>query len=137
VYGRTKAILLLNLVSVAVSTVFLPVVWFLNLEGLAVVRGSASLLTFLLSLHLLSKSVKIGIDCETGFKAVSASAVMAVAVTVIQQVAYSRFLLPLYVATGGVTYLAMVRMLRVLNNEDVHLVQQVAGGRLAKYVAKP
>jgi O-antigen/teichoic acid export membrane protein len=136
VYGKTKVILFLNLASIAISMVFLPLVWFLKLAGLAIVRGTASLLTFFLSLYFLSKNVKIEIDYEMGLKAIFASVVMALVVLVAQQVAYSKFFLPLYVALGGVTYVITIKVLRALNSEDFQLIQQVAGEKLAVYAKR-
>ncbi|MGC9203146.1 MAG: oligosaccharide flippase family protein, partial [Thermoproteota archaeon] len=136
IYGKTKVILFLNLFSIVVSLLFLPLVWFLSLAGLAIVRGTANLLTFLLSLYFLSKNVKIEIDYKVGLKAIFASIVMGFVVVVTQQVAYSRFLLPLYVALGGVAYVATIRALRVLNGEDFQLLQQLVGEKLASYATR-
>ena len=99
-------------------------------------RGTASLLTFFLSLYFLSKNVKIEIDYDMGFKAIFASVAMALVVVVAQQVAYSKFFLPLYVALGGVTYITTIKVLRALNDEDFQLIQQVAGEKLAVYAKK-
>jgi hypothetical protein len=41
-----------------------------KLAGLAIVRGTASYLTFFLSLYFLPKNVKIEIDYDMGFKAI-------------------------------------------------------------------
>jgi len=136
VYGKTKVILFLNLASIAISMVFLPLVWFLKLAGLAIVRGTASLITFFLSLYFLSKNVKIEIDYSMGLKAIFASVVMALVVLVAQQVAYSKFFLSLYVALGGITYVITIKLTRALNDEDFQLVQQVAGEKLAVYAKR-
>jgi hypothetical protein len=61
---------------------------------------------------------------------------MALVVLVAQQVAYSKFFLPLYVALGGVTYIITIKLLRALNGEDLQLVQQVAGEKLAVYAKR-
>ena len=136
VYGKTKVILLLNLISIVISLAFLPLVWFLNLAGLAIVRGAASLITFLLSLHFLSRIIKIEIDYKAGLEAIFSSIVMAIVVIVFQQVLYSKFLLPLYIVLGGITYALMIRLLKVINKEDIQLIQQITGEKLATYMAK-
>jgi len=100
------------------------------------VRGTASLLTFFLLLYFLSKNVKIEIDYDMSFKAIFASVVMALVVLVAQQVTYSKFFLPFYVALGGITYVTTIKLLRALNDEDFQLIQQVAGEKLAVYTKR-
>ena len=136
IYGKTKTILLLNLVSVVSSLALLPLVRLLNLTGLAVVRGASLLLTFTLSLHFISKTVKIEIDREVAAKTLASSVVMAVAVTAIQQLIYSKLLLPLYIATGATIYITAIRTLKTLNQEDAQLIKQITGERYSKYISK-
>jgi len=136
IYGKTKTILLLNLVSVVSSLALLPLVRLLNLTGLAVVRGASLLLTFTLSLHFISKTVKIEIDREAAAKTLASSVVMAVAVTAIQQLIYSKLLLPLYIATGATIYITAIRTLKTLNQEDAQLIKQITGERYSKYISK-
>jgi len=64
------------------------------------------------------------------------SVVMALVVVVAQQVAYSKFFLPLYVALGGITYVTTIKVLRALNGEDFQLIQQVAGEKLAMHAKR-
>jgi hypothetical protein len=71
-----------------------------------------------------------------GLKAIFASVVMALAVLVAQQVTYSKFFLPLYVALGGITYVTTIKVLRALNGEDFQLIQQVAGEKLAMHAKR-
>jgi len=125
IYGKTKTILLLNLVSVVSSLALLPLVRLLNLTGLAVVRGASLLLIFTLSLYFISKTVKVEVDREAAAKTLTSSAIMAVTVAAIQQLLYSRLLLPLYVATGAAIYMAAIRTLKTLNQEDAQLVKEI------------
>ena len=94
------------------------------------------MITFLLSLHFLSKIIKIEIDYKTGLETIFSSIVMAIVVIEVQQVLYSKFLLPLYVVLGGIIYVLMIRLLKVINKEDIQLIQQIAGEKLATYMAK-
>jgi hypothetical protein len=94
------------------------------------------LITFLLSLHFLSRIIKIEIDYKIGLEAIFSSIVMAIVVIVVQQVLYSGFLLFLYIVLGGITYALIIRLLKVINKEDIQLIQQIAGEKLATYIAK-
>ena len=136
IYGKTKTILLLNLTSVASSLALLPLVQLLSLTGLAVVRGASLLLTFTLSLHFISKTVKVEVDREAAAKTLASSTIMAITVTAIQQLLYSKLLLPLYVATGAATYTAAIRTLKTLNREDIQLIKEITGERCSKYISK-
>jgi len=94
------------------------------------------LVVLIFFLYFLVKNVKIEIEYSVGLKAIFASVVMAFVVLVAQQVAYSKFFLPLYVALGGVTYVTTIKVLRTLNNEDFQLIQQVAGEKLTVYAKR-
>ena len=118
IYGKTKTILLLNL------------------TGLAVVRGASLMLTFMLSLHFISKTVKVEVDKKAAAKTLASSAIMAITVTAIQQLLYSKLLLPLYVAIGAVTYAATIRTLKTLNQEDAQLIKEITGEKYSKYISR-
>lgn len=92
------------------------------------------LLTLLLTFYFLSKTLVIEIDKQTFMKALVSSAVMAVVVSVIQQLCYNRYLLPAYVIVGVAVYVAGMKALRVLNHRDVRLLTQTLVERAAKYV---
>lgn len=94
------------------------------------------LLTLLLTCHFLSKTVAIEIDKRTFTKALVSSTVMAVVVSVTQQLYYSRYLLPAYVVMGMTVYVAEMKTLKVLNDRDVQLLTQTLGERAAKYIVR-
>jgi O-antigen/teichoic acid export membrane protein len=71
IYGKTKTILLVNLTSVALSLTMLPTLQFLGLTGLATVRGASLLLSFSLNVYFISKTIKIEIDRQTAWKALT------------------------------------------------------------------
>ncbi|MBS7657171.1 oligosaccharide flippase family protein [Candidatus Bathyarchaeota archaeon] len=136
IYEKTKTVLLLSLVPVASSLCFLPLLWILGLNGLAVIRGVSLLFTFLLTVYFLSKIVKVEIDKEAVLKALASSAIMATTVLIIQQVYYRLLLFPVYVAIGGVTYFICIRIFKVLNESDVSLIEKIVGKRIATIVRK-
>lgn len=94
------------------------------------------LLTLLLTAYFLSKVVKIEIDKQAFLKALISSIVMAAAVSVVQQIYYSRFLLPAYVLIGATIYLAGTKALKVLNKADTELMKQILEERTAKRIIR-
>lgn len=94
------------------------------------------LLTLLVTFYFPSKTLVIEIDKQTFTKALASSAVTAVVVSVIQQLCYSRYLLPPYVIVGVAVYVAGMRALRVLNHRDVQLLTQTLVEKAAKYVVR-
>ena len=136
IYEKTKTVMILSIVSVASSLLLLPTLGFLGLNGLAVMRGSSLLLTLLLNMYFLSKIVKVEIDKETFIKSLISSMMMAAVVFFVQQVYYSKLLLPLYVLIGATIYLAEIRTLKVVNRTDIHLLAQILGERNAVLIAK-
>ena len=136
IYEKTKTVLLLSLVPVVSSLGFLPLLWFIGLNGLAVMRGASLLVTLLLTVYFLSKIVKVEIDKQAMFKALISSTIMAAAVFVAQQVRYSMALFPLYVLIGAAIYFSCMRLLKVLDKSDVQLVQRTVGKRVTVVLTK-
>jgi O-antigen/teichoic acid export membrane protein len=136
IYGKTKTVMILNFASVASSLILLPTLGFLGLNGLAVMRGASLLLTLLLTIHFLSKVVRVEVDKETFAKTFVSSAVMAAAVYLAQQVYYSKLLLPLYVLIGAAVYIAEIRAFKIMDRSDVHLLTQLIGERNAMLIAR-
>ena len=136
IYEKTKSVMLLNIVSVGFSLLLLPTLGMLGLNGLAFIRGVSLLVTLLLNLYFLSKIVKVEIEKETFIKTLISSSIMAAIVFLLQQVYYSKFLLPLYVSIGMATYLMEIRAFKILNSSDIQLLMQLLGERNARLIAK-
>lgn len=136
IYGKTKTILLLNLTSVAISLILFPLLWLISLTGLATMRGASILLTFTLALYFISKTVKIEIDRKVAIKTLAASVTMAATVIIAEGIFYSSLLLPLYILVGCVAYAVAIRAFKTLNEDDIQLIKQVAGGKAAELAAK-
>jgi len=109
---------------------------FLNLTGLAIIRGISILLTFTLSLYFISKTIKIEIDHKAAAKTLLSSTIMATAVILTQQITYNKLLLPLYITIGAATYAASIRALKTLNHEDTQLIKEITGEKTAKLITK-
>lgn len=136
IYEKTKTVLLLSPVPVVSSLAPLPLMLILGLNGLAVMKGASMLLTLLLTFHFLSKTIAIEIDKQTFTKALVFSTVMAVVVSVTQQLYYSRYLLPAYVIVGVAVYVAGMKALKVLNHQDMQLLGKTLGERAGRYIAR-
>lgn len=136
IYGKTKTILLLSFIPVVLSFSMLPLVWAVGLIGLAFMRGFSIVLSFLLTAYCVNKLVKIRLDWRTLTRTILSSAIMASIVFIIQQIIYSKDLMPLYILSGVIIYLISLRILNVLNDEDFQLIKQIAGEKIALYAKK-
>ncbi|MCX8183371.1 MAG: oligosaccharide flippase family protein [Crenarchaeota archaeon] len=136
VYGRTRTILLVTLASTLLSIGFMPLVSFLNLVGLAVVKGVSILLSFLFSLFFLKRIVTVRVDTLIAFKILLSSMLMAMVVLAAQQLFQGTLFLPLHVLIGVAAYALLVKGLRILNSDDVELIEGVFGERFSKYLVR-
>jgi O-antigen/teichoic acid export membrane protein len=134
IYEKTKHVLLLSFIPVVSSLALLPLLWVLGLNGLAVMRGISLLVTLLLTMYFLSKTVKVEIDKQALVKALIASSIMAATVIVAQQFYYSKFLLPAYILIGAATYLASLKFLKIITEKDVLLLNQTFGKRITAII---
>ena len=136
IYGKTKTILLLSFIPVVSSLALLPLIWVSGLIGLAIMKGTSLLLSLILTIYFLNRTVKMQIDKPTLTKVLTASTMMATIVLALQLALYNSRLLPLYILAGAVTYIALVRTLKVFDKEDIQLIRQVMGKTAAKNAAK-
>ena len=136
IYGKTFTILLLSLIPVAVSLSTIPLIWYLGLNGLALMKGLSILIGFTLSLYVLSGVVKIRLNRLALLKIYSSSAIMALTILVAEHIYYSRFLLPLYIALGGAVYILTLRFLKVLDEQDLTLLNRVFGAKIGSIISK-
>jgi len=56
---------------------------------------------------------------------------MFVAVSFIEYVHMSPYLLPLYIVVGGTVYLLVLRFLRTVNENDIKLIRNLLGKRMS------
>lgn len=136
IYGRTKTILLVNLTSVALSLTMLPTLSILGLTGLAIVRGTSLISTFALTAYFTSKTIKIEVDRQTVWKALASATIMALIVLAAQQPLSNSHFLPLHVAIGAATYIALTRKLNTLNKQDEQLIKEITGEKTSKLITK-
>lgn len=65
-------------------------------------------------------------------KILASSVIMAIVVVVVQKLFYNKFFLPLYVFIGGAVYLAIIRSLKILDEEDFKIIREIMGERASK-----
>ena len=130
VYNMTRRILVINIVSVGVSLpmslVLLP---FLGVTGIAIVRGVAMILAFILTVLALRRRTLIEFDKAAIWKSWVAATTMFVAVGLVEQVHMSCYLLPLLILVGGTVYVIALRLLKAVNENDIELVRKLLGNR--------
>jgi len=136
IYEKTKTMMLLSFISVASSLALLPLLWILGLNGLAVMRGTSLVVTFLLTVYFLSKTVKVEIDKQKFTKVLASSAVMAVVVLAVQYIYYNKFFFPIYVLIGAAVYLTGIRVFKILREADIQLLREMFGERITGFVIK-
>ncbi len=112
--------------SVCAAFVLVP---YLGINGAAVSRGVAMMVSFGLTLALARTRLRISIDREALWKSFAASLVMAGVVWLAQEFWYDKHLLPVYVVLGACAYLIGLRLLRAIRPSDIQLAKQSFGKR--------
>ena len=69
-------------------------------------------------------------------KAAASASIMAVIVFFIQQVYYSKFLLPFYTLAGATAYFLGIRILKVMGDSDIQLLTKMIGERNALLIGR-
>jgi len=128
VYDMTPTVLLINVASVVGSVVLLPVLLpSFGVVGMAVVKGAAMVISFVLTVIVLRKRMPIRFDGEAVWKSWAAAIGMFVVVWLMEYVYFSPYLLPLYVVVGGVAYAVALRLLGAVNENDIRLIRNLLG----------
>jgi len=101
----------------------------LSLVGMAFARGVGMVVLTMITIRLVRNAIGLKVDFEALWKSAFAGLVMGVVVLGVETLVCSRYLLPLYVAVGAVTYLLMIRVLRAVRVYDIELVETFMGRR--------
>jgi O-antigen/teichoic acid export membrane protein len=115
-------------ISVVTAYILLP---FLGMNGAAVARGVGMIAATAITVLILRRRLSLQLDTEAISKSLVAGIVMAAAVFFAQLLLYNKFLLPLYAILGGIVYVGMLRLLRVVRGEDLELISGYFGKRFA------
>lgn len=135
VYNMTPRVLLINIASVGASLVTLPILLpSLGATGMAIIKGTAMILSFVLTVIALRKRMPIKFDKGALWKSWSAAVLMFVIVWLVEQVHFSPYLLPVYIVVGGAVYAGSLRILKAVNKGDLQLIRDLMGKRVAPLV---
>jgi len=136
VYNMTGTILVINVFStvfgVVASILVLP---FFGAVGIAVVKGAVMIASFVLTVFFLRRRVPIRFDEEAVWKGWSAALLMALIVGLIAQLYPNRILLPAYILIGGVVYAVSLRITKVIEKQDLQVIQNLMGKRAGPIVS--
>jgi O-antigen/teichoic acid export membrane protein len=131
VLGKTTTSASITIASVALPTfVGFVIIPYLGISGGAVARGLSLMFSLILSILVLRRFLKVSFDMRAYAKAWIASLVMAAIVLIAQQLYYSKYLLPVYIAIGGVVFVIVLRMLHAATPSDLELISDYLGPRM-------
>lgn len=126
VYNMTPAVLVISICMVCFGIVASPVVLpSLGIVGMVIIKGVAMVFSFVFAFIVIKRRVAIEFDKEAIWKSWSASAIMFVAVWLMEWAFFSRYLLPLYIVTGGIVYMAALRILKAVDKSDIQLLRKL------------
>jgi len=132
VLGRAKTSAAVTITSVFLSVlVGVALVPSLGILGASVARGASLLIALGLSIPFLRRILKLGFDMRAYRSAWLASLLMTGSVLAFEQILYSKYLLPAYIAVGGAVFFSALRPLHAINQEDVQLVSDFLGVRFS------
>lgn len=130
--GLTRIFLLASIVAIVtdISVSLLLIGPFGNV-GAAIARASLTGVLFLVPFHFLRRKVGHHLDKEAFIKSLASSLLMAIVVLLIQSVWMSKYLLPLYIAVGGIVYMLTLRLLGAIVKEDIELLRKLLPKRIS------
>lgn len=130
--GETRLASLSSIATVAVSLV---TAWILTplfgMFGAATARGVGMIFGAALLIVLLRKKIHMQFDLDAIKKSLIAAIAMAGVVIAVEMQIYSKYLVPAYVLVGVVVYLVMLRLQRAIRKEDIQLIRDYLGPKLA------
>ena len=103
---------------------------YLGIPGASFARGLSLVISLILSILVLRRFLKVRFDMQAYGYAWIASLVMAGVVLIVQQLFYSKYLLPVYVAIGAIVFLIILRLLHAVKPEDFELISDYLGPRM-------
>lgn len=128
--GETRIILEANIVAVTIgATLCVLLVAFQGDVGAAIGRASLISVAFVYTAHRLRNKSGLHLDIEAFGKSLICSTIMALVVTLSQLLLNNAHLLPIYVATGVIIYILMLRLLKAVDKQDVQLLKEILPNR--------
>ncbi|MCJ7768204.1 oligosaccharide flippase family protein [Candidatus Bathyarchaeota archaeon] len=106
----------------------------LGILGMAFAKSTAFLIVFVLELWFLWIYLQVKLDASVLGKILLSGLAMAALVCTVQQVYHGIEFLGVYVGIGVVSYLALIRQMRVLRKRDFDVTREFLGPRLRPVV---
>jgi O-antigen/teichoic acid export membrane protein len=132
VLGKTTTSASITIASVSLPTfVGIVIIPYLGMPGGSVVRGLSLVFSLILSILVLRRFLKIRFDMQAFAHSWIASLAMAAIVLIAQQLFYSKYLLPLYIAIGAAVFVIMLRLLHAATPRDLELISDYLGPRMS------
>jgi len=104
----------------------------LGSTGAAIGKAAMSLAYLFVLFYYARGCLKRIIDWKAFSMASVSSAIMVIGVIVVELFVYSKYLLPIYIIAGALIYLAMLKLLKVLNEDDVRLLEGFLPNKLRR-----
>ncbi len=112
--------------SVAIAFISIPV---LGIVGASIARALSMLLSLLLTWYFLRRKITVKLDSQAILKSILAGGSMVLPLEGLQLLYYSKFLLPVYLLVGFLTYLLAMRALKAISMADIDLLRRILGPR--------
>ena len=114
--------------SVAVEFISTPM---LGILGASIARALSMLLSLAATWYFVRRKITIKLDSHAILKSVVAGGAMALATEASQLLYYSKFLLPVYLLVGFLTYALAMRALKAISTADINLLRRMLGPRFS------
>ena len=122
---------IVSIASAAISVLIgIATVHYLGILGASLARGASLIIALALSLLFLRRMLKLRFDIGAYRSVWVAGLLMAGSVLIFQTLLYSKYLLPLYVAVGGLVFILALRPLHAVNQEDIQLLSDFLNPKL-------
>lgn len=130
--GESRLASLSSVITVIVSFAFaLVLAPPFGMFGAATARCAGMIFGTISVILFLKRRMQLQFDVDGIKKSLIAGAVMAGVLFFIETLFYSRFMMPVYIAIGGIVYLAMLRFLKAIRKDDIDLISSYLGPRMA------
>jgi O-antigen/teichoic acid export membrane protein len=103
----------------------------LGIVGASIARGASFALDLVISILILRRLLNIRLDLKAYSSSLIAGLVMAAVVLTVQFVFYSKYLLPVYVLIGALVFIAVLRLTRIVTEDDLRLLSEFLGPDLS------
>ena len=133
--GITRIFLESNVLSMIIGTALsLVLVAPFGMVGVTLAKVAIGVVSFIYFLFRLRRVFGLHFDWDAFRKSLIASAGMAGGVAIVEYLWMNTYFLPMYILLGAGLYLAMLKILKAVNKEDMTLLKQFLPKRLGKTI---